>query len=212
MTQLEGTENRITVERMRFNEVAREYNTRLAKFPTNLFVRILGWHFQTPAVLRRPVRRGDRAEGRVLEPLAKSCRSQSSQRPRFSGWRRAGAAPAALSWLIRDRGRRSPRLPAGAGAREAGALGQRPGGCPLARGRGRDRRQARGVRKGAGLASPDCDLPQPAGKRSRWRSTRSGSPRPGGSGAPGRTTAWCSSSSSPTAPFASRSATDSKGR
>lgn len=46
MTQLEGTENRITVERMRFNEVAREYNTRLAKFPTNLFDRILGWHFE----------------------------------------------------------------------------------------------------------------------------------------------------------------------
>ena len=43
--QLEGTENRITVERKRFNEVAQEYNTRLAKFPTNLFARILGWHF-----------------------------------------------------------------------------------------------------------------------------------------------------------------------
>jgi LemA protein len=47
MTQLEGTENRITVERMRFNEVAREYNTRLSRFPTNLFARLLGWHFQT---------------------------------------------------------------------------------------------------------------------------------------------------------------------
>jgi LemA protein len=46
MTQLEGTENRITVERKRFNEVARDYNTRLASFPTNLIVRILGWHFQ----------------------------------------------------------------------------------------------------------------------------------------------------------------------
>lgn len=46
MTQLEGTENRITVERKRFNEVAREFNTTLAKFPTNLFVRLLGWHFQ----------------------------------------------------------------------------------------------------------------------------------------------------------------------
>ena len=44
-SQLEGTENRITVERKRFNEVAQEYNTRLSKFPTNLFARILGWHF-----------------------------------------------------------------------------------------------------------------------------------------------------------------------
>ncbi len=45
MTQLEGTENRIAVERKRFNEVAREYNTRLAKFPTNVFSKLLGWHF-----------------------------------------------------------------------------------------------------------------------------------------------------------------------
>ena len=30
-SQLEGTENRITVERMRFNEAARDYNTRIRK-------------------------------------------------------------------------------------------------------------------------------------------------------------------------------------
>ena len=46
MTQLEGTENRITVERKRFNEVARDFNSRLQKFPTNLFDRVLGWHFE----------------------------------------------------------------------------------------------------------------------------------------------------------------------
>jgi LemA protein len=45
MTQLEGTENRIAVERKRFNEVAREYNTRLLRFPTNLVSRLLGWRF-----------------------------------------------------------------------------------------------------------------------------------------------------------------------
>ena len=45
MTQLEGTENRIAVERRRFNEVAREFNTRLAKFPTNVVAGLLGWHF-----------------------------------------------------------------------------------------------------------------------------------------------------------------------
>jgi len=45
MTQLEGTENRITVERRRFNEAAQGFNTRLLRFPTNLFVRLLGWHF-----------------------------------------------------------------------------------------------------------------------------------------------------------------------
>ncbi|HLF55628.1 MAG TPA: LemA family protein [Thermoanaerobaculia bacterium] len=45
MTQLEGTENRIAVERRRFNEVARAFNTRLLRFPTNLVARILGWSF-----------------------------------------------------------------------------------------------------------------------------------------------------------------------
>src|SRR5450631_974287 len=34
--QLEGTENRIAVERMRFNEVAQAYNTALLRFPTNI--------------------------------------------------------------------------------------------------------------------------------------------------------------------------------
>lgn len=34
--QLEGTENRISVERMRFNEAARDFNTARASFPTSL--------------------------------------------------------------------------------------------------------------------------------------------------------------------------------
>jgi LemA protein len=34
--QLEGTENRITVARNNFNEVARQYNTLIRRFPTNL--------------------------------------------------------------------------------------------------------------------------------------------------------------------------------
>ena len=35
-SQLEGTENRITVERQRFNEVAREYNTAIRQFPGSI--------------------------------------------------------------------------------------------------------------------------------------------------------------------------------
>lgn len=31
--QLEGTENRISVERRKFNETAREYNTSIRRFP-----------------------------------------------------------------------------------------------------------------------------------------------------------------------------------
>src|SRR5262249_10360163 len=34
--QLEGTENRIAVERQRYNEVARDFNTKRASFPTVL--------------------------------------------------------------------------------------------------------------------------------------------------------------------------------
>ena len=35
-TQLEGTENRIAVERRRFNEVVRAYNIRIKQFPLNI--------------------------------------------------------------------------------------------------------------------------------------------------------------------------------
>lgn len=36
-SQLEGTENRITVSRMDYNDVAGSYNIKLRRFPTNLF-------------------------------------------------------------------------------------------------------------------------------------------------------------------------------
>ncbi|MCD4749445.1 MAG: LemA family protein [Thermoanaerobaculales bacterium] len=38
--QLEGTENRITVERMRYNDTARGFNTARRRFPTSI---IAGW-------------------------------------------------------------------------------------------------------------------------------------------------------------------------
>jgi LemA protein len=41
--QLEGTENRITVERMKFNEVAKAYNTYRRSFPSNIFAGIFGF-------------------------------------------------------------------------------------------------------------------------------------------------------------------------
>jgi LemA protein len=41
--QLEGTENRIAVERMRFNEKAQAYNTARLRFPTVLVARLLGF-------------------------------------------------------------------------------------------------------------------------------------------------------------------------
>lgn len=41
--QLEGTENRITVERQKFNDTAREYNTYIRKFPNNLIAGFFGF-------------------------------------------------------------------------------------------------------------------------------------------------------------------------
>jgi LemA protein len=41
--QLEGTENRIATERMKFNETAKGYNTLIRKFPKNLIASIFGF-------------------------------------------------------------------------------------------------------------------------------------------------------------------------
>lgn len=41
--QLEGTENRISVERRKFNETARGYNTAIRKFPRNIVAGMLGF-------------------------------------------------------------------------------------------------------------------------------------------------------------------------
>ncbi|HVG77276.1 MAG TPA: LemA family protein [Patescibacteria group bacterium] len=42
-SQLEGTENRIAVERRRFNEAVRDYNTRLGLAPGSIVARLLGF-------------------------------------------------------------------------------------------------------------------------------------------------------------------------
>ncbi|MCD7936888.1 MAG: LemA family protein [Tannerellaceae bacterium] len=41
--QLEGTENRITVARQRFNEAAQQYNTYIRTFPTNIMASLFGF-------------------------------------------------------------------------------------------------------------------------------------------------------------------------
>ncbi len=41
--QLEGTENRISVERKKFNETAQSYNTYIRKFPKNIFAGMFGF-------------------------------------------------------------------------------------------------------------------------------------------------------------------------
>jgi LemA protein len=51
--QLEGTENRISVERGNFNTAVQDYNTAVRTFPTNLFAGIFGFRprpfFEAPA-------------------------------------------------------------------------------------------------------------------------------------------------------------------
>lgn len=41
--QLEGTENRITVERKKFNETAQQYNTMVRSFPQNIIAGMFGF-------------------------------------------------------------------------------------------------------------------------------------------------------------------------
>jgi LemA protein len=57
-SQLEGTENRISVERMRFNERAQEYNTARLRMPTRLFAGMMGFeekaYFKGVAGSERP--------------------------------------------------------------------------------------------------------------------------------------------------------------
>jgi LemA protein len=44
--QLEGTENRITVERMRFNETAQAFNSKRQRFPTVIIANLFGERFK----------------------------------------------------------------------------------------------------------------------------------------------------------------------
>ena len=58
-TQLEGTENRIAVERAKFNEAVQAYNTKLRRFPTSLIAGMLGFekkgYFTAPEEAAEPV-------------------------------------------------------------------------------------------------------------------------------------------------------------
>lgn len=51
--QLEGTENRIAVERRKFNEAVQDYNTTVRSFPNNLMAGVFGFerkgHFEAEA-------------------------------------------------------------------------------------------------------------------------------------------------------------------
>ena len=53
IVELEGTENRIAVERMRYNDAARDFNVAIKAFPGNLFAG--GWGFEQKAYFQAKV-------------------------------------------------------------------------------------------------------------------------------------------------------------
>ena len=66
--QIEGTENRINVERNKFNAVTNDYNTFTRSFPNNLFAGMFG--FQPKALFRGRRRPRSKApDGAVLRSL-----------------------------------------------------------------------------------------------------------------------------------------------
>ncbi len=48
MTQLEGTENRIAVERRRYNQAVQAYNVRVRRFPTMVTAKLFGFKAREP--------------------------------------------------------------------------------------------------------------------------------------------------------------------
>ncbi|KKP37330.1 LemA family protein [Candidatus Peregrinibacteria bacterium RIFOXYC2_FULL_33_13] len=47
MAQLEGTENRISVERKRYNDTVQKFNVKVKRFPTNIVAGMLGYSEKT---------------------------------------------------------------------------------------------------------------------------------------------------------------------
>ena len=57
MVVLEGTENRISTERMRYNDAARDYNVAIKAFPGNIFAS--GWGFESKEYFQAKVGAAD---------------------------------------------------------------------------------------------------------------------------------------------------------
>ena len=57
--EIAGTENRIAYARSEYNKVAKEYNTKVKRFPTNIFANILGFdkveYFEATGAEKEPV-------------------------------------------------------------------------------------------------------------------------------------------------------------
>ncbi len=55
--ELSGTENRIAVERRKYNEVVQKYNVTVAKFPANLFAGLFGFSREDAYFKTEPAKR-----------------------------------------------------------------------------------------------------------------------------------------------------------
>ena len=179
--QLEGTENRIAVERMRFNEAAQAFNTARNSFPTVIDRR----HVRQQVSPRRPTSR--------RRPARRPRRTFSSEVGHRARVRRAAVSLARAGAVLLARRRRRAR-------RDADPAGARPTGSPTAPPSSRRRRSRSWTRASAttrsrpGTSCWSTSTTRPAASRSRTgRSRRSSAGR---SGARASTTAWCCSSSS----------------
>ena len=70
MDELSGTENRIAVERMRYNERVQDYNTSRRQFPANLTAKMFG--FKEYPFFEAPPEAQAGAEGELLETAVSS--------------------------------------------------------------------------------------------------------------------------------------------
>jgi LemA protein len=59
MSQLEGTENRIAVERRRYNDAVRDYNVKVRSFPTLIAAKV--WHFRAKEPFKATAANAERA-------------------------------------------------------------------------------------------------------------------------------------------------------
>lgn len=62
MTQLEGTENRIATERNRYNDVVRDYNVKIRRFPASIFAGMFGFEKRAPFTAEEEARHAPKVE------------------------------------------------------------------------------------------------------------------------------------------------------
>ena len=94
MDELSGTENRIAVERQRYNERIQEYNTATKQFPANLTAKMFG--FKEYPFFQAPPEATQVPKVNFTEAVVRSLRRESLA-SRSGGIRRISVEPASTS-------------------------------------------------------------------------------------------------------------------